>query len=128
MICHYLFLSETIYCISTLVSVPNLIECSKPMKNNVYSADFYQGWLIEIIQREEGFSSICYSPCWERLSSPLICPSDFEAISMARQYINQYGACYSLALVLRELYEADGLSFEEWRSLQQSLARTLKAS
>lgn len=95
---------------------------------NVYSADFYQGWLIEIIQVEEGFQSICYSPCWEKLSSLLISVSDFEAISVARKHINQYGACYSLALILRELYETDQLSFEEWRSLQQSLARTLKAS
>ena len=98
------------------------------MKNNVYSADFYQGWLIEVIQVEEGFRSICYSPCWEMLNSPLICASDFEAIGVARQHINQYGACYSIALVLRELYEDDRLSFEEWRLLQQSLANTIKTS
>lgn len=95
---------------------------------NVYSADFYQGWLIEIIQVEEGFRCICYSPCWEKFSSPLVCDSDFEAISIARKYINQHSACYSITLVLRELYETDRLSFEEWRSLQQSLAQTIKIS
>jgi hypothetical protein len=99
-------------------------DCAKSMKN-VYSADFYQGWLIEIIQVEEGFQSVCYSPCWEKFSSLLICNSDLEAISVARKHINQYGACYSLAVVLRELYETEQLSFEEWRSLQQSLQQSL---
>lgn len=95
---------------------------------NVYSADFYQGWLIEIIQIEEGFRCICYSPCWEKFSSPLICASDFAAIAIAKQHIDQYYACYAINLVLRQLYETDRLSFEEWRSLQQSLTATLKTS
>lgn len=94
---------------------------------SVYSADFYQGWLIEVIQVEEGFKCICYSPCWEKFNSSLVCASDFEAIGIARRQINQHAACYSITLVLRELYEADRLSFEEWQLLQQSLAETAKA-
>lgn len=95
---------------------------------SVHSADFYQGWLIEIIQSEEGFSCTCYSPCWEKFDSPLVCASDFEATHIARQQINQYVTYYSIILVLREFYEANRLSFEEWRSLKQSLTETIKIS
>lgn len=113
-------ISKKIYCV--------LLLCIfKPM-NGSHLVDFYQGWLIEVVHIEGRFSSICYSPCREKLSSHSTHPSDFGALNAAKRIIDQYSACYSLTLALRDLYETDRIGFEEWRSLQQSLTDAMKAS
>lgn len=110
---------KKIYCV--------LLLCFfKPM-NGSHLVDFYQGWLIEVVQIEGRFSSTCYSPCREKLSSHTTHPSDFGAFNAAKRVIDHYGACYSLTLALRDLYETERIGFEEWRSLQQSLTNAMKA-
>lgn len=88
---------------------------------NSYLIDFYHGWLIEIRQFEGGFQHLCYSPTRERLSDSSTYDSDFQAIAAARKIINKYITRHVLASFTRELYELDKLSFDEWRSLNQSL-------
>lgn len=88
---------------------------------NPYLADFYHGWLIEITQIESGFQNVCYSPTRERLSDYFIYSSDFHAIVAARKTINKYMTRHVLSSFMRELYELDKLSFDEWRLLNQSL-------
>jgi hypothetical protein len=95
---------------------------------NIYLADFYQGWLIEVVETEEGFKSSCYSPCWEKFVSKTICSSEFEAVCLARMHINYCGACYALIGFLRELYESDRLTFDQWKLLQQSVNEMAKAA
>lgn len=90
---------------------------------NVYLTDFYQDWLIEVVQIEGGFSSICYSPYWEQIKDDDIYPSLLEAMRAAKQEIDRHVACHSLIHLLRELYEAQRLEFEEWQSLSHFLAR-----
>jgi hypothetical protein len=83
--------------------------------------DFYQGWLIEITQVEDGFHSTCRSAFKETLSNSETYKSDFDALGAAKRSIDRRVACHSLTNWLRELYESNGLSFEEWETLQQSL-------
>ncbi|NJO41763.1 MAG: hypothetical protein HC865_14310 [Cyanobacteria bacterium RU_5_0] len=92
-----------------------------------HSIDFYHGWLIEIIQVEDGFESICYSPCRETFSNHTLYTSEFEALGAAKQGINQYGSYHSLKWMLRELYEAKRLSFGEWQAIQQSLVESIRS-
>jgi hypothetical protein len=93
---------------------------------NIYLRDFYQGWLIEVIQNEEGFTSNCYSPCWEKLMSQIACSSEFEAIDAAKRRIRYCEACYALIGFLRELYENNCLTFDEWNLLQKSVKTMAK--
>ncbi|HEY9641957.1 MAG TPA: hypothetical protein V6C57_15830 [Coleofasciculaceae cyanobacterium] len=93
--------------------------------NDTSLSDFYHGWLIEITASEGGFEVLCYSPCREKIQDYVTTGSDFEAMQAAKQIIDWYLACYTLSSFLREHYEADCLSFEEWRSLHQSLLATL---
>jgi len=88
-----------------------------------YLTDFYQDWMIEVAQEEGGFKMTCYSPAREQLSDRTLHPHDFEALRAARKLIDQHRVCYSLAALLRDWYEADLLSFDEWRSLNQSLLK-----
>lgn len=90
-------------------------------------ADFYHGWLIEVNLAESGFQSVCYSPARERLSDYVIYSTDFQAIAAAKKIINKYIARHVLANFIRELYELEKLSFEEWRSLNQSLLSAIAA-
>jgi hypothetical protein len=95
---------------------------------NPYFTDFYHGWIIEVAQTNGRFSSTCYSPSRERFSDDNAHASDFQAVSAAKRRINLYLAYHALSSFFRELYELDQLSFEEWRSLQQSLTKTKAAS
>jgi hypothetical protein len=88
-------------------------------------ADFYHGWIIEISSGDEGFKSICYSPCRQRLTDYKIYPSDIEALIAAKRLINRHLACHSMSAFLRDAYESGKLSFDEWRSLNQSLTAVL---
>lgn len=90
--------------------------------------DFYQDWLIEVAQEEGGFRIVCYSPSRQQLSDRTLHPHDFEALRAARKLIDQRLVCYSLANLLRDWYESDLLSFDEWRSLNQSLLTLTKTS
>ncbi|WP_416673315.1 hypothetical protein [Egbenema bharatensis] len=91
-----------------------------------YLVDFYLGWLIEVSQSGEQFKSVCYSPCRETFSLPKAYSSEFAAISAAKQIIDRYKACHTLTQILRDLYENNQLTFEDWRSLQQSLTEATK--
>jgi hypothetical protein len=95
---------------------------------NIYLADFYQGWLIEVVQVEEGFKSNCYSPCWEKFMSQTICASEFEAMNLARNRIRYCEACYAVIGLLREFYENDRLVFDEWNVLQRSVNKLAKTA
>ncbi|NJR64968.1 MAG: hypothetical protein HC772_06060 [Leptolyngbyaceae cyanobacterium CRU_2_3] len=95
--------------------------------NDTYLSDFYHGWLIEITSTESGFEGTCYSPCRKKVQDYATHKSDFEAMQAAKQAIDWYMACQSLSSFLREQYESDRLSFEEWQSLDQSLANSPKA-
>lgn len=87
---------------------------------NPYLTDFYHGWLIEIAPLEQGFKATCYSPCRKRFVIQEQ-GSNFDALYVAKQAIDHQVACCSIATILRELYEAGRLSFEEWTSLHRSL-------
>lgn len=93
--------------------------------NNSCLADFYHGWIIEVSQQDEGFRSVCYSPSRQRLSDYVTYASDFQALSASKRLINQHFVRHALSSLLRELYEADSLDFDEWRSLNQSLSITV---
>jgi len=89
--------------------------------NNSCQADFYQGWLIEITQTESGFRSTCLSPSRQTLNPDRFYKSSFEALVQAKRSIDHSLACHALASWIREFFEAEGLSFDEWRSLHQSI-------
>jgi hypothetical protein len=95
--------------------------------NHQISSDFYQGWLIEISSTAEGFQLVCYSPCREKIRDFVNYRSEIEALQVAKYIVNWQAARQSLSSFLRECFEANGLCFEEWRSLQQSLSETLQA-
>ena len=100
--------------------------------DNGYLIDFHHGWLIEVLpiglsQNEPGFEAVCYSPCREKVRNNQVHASAFEAMKVAKQAINWHGACQQLREVLRQLYEADRMGFDEWRSLHQSLTDAAKA-
>jgi hypothetical protein len=88
---------------------------------DLYLSDFYRGWSIEVTKQEQGFVITCYSPARQRLSDGSAYPHDFQALRAAKQVINHHLGCLSIANVIRELYELDKLSFQEWRSLQHSI-------
>jgi hypothetical protein len=90
-----------------------------------HSADFYHGWIIEIVQEDGGFKSTCYSPSRERYSDYVLHPSDADALVSARHGIDRYVVRHQLASFLRELYEVEKISFDEWRLLNRSLNQHL---
>lgn len=90
--------------------------------------DFYQGWMIEITKTEAGYRCICYNSNRQRLSDPTLHPRDLYALAAAKRLIDDVIARCTLANFLREIYELNKLEFEEWQSLQRSLAKTLSAS
>ncbi|MFM7428122.1 MAG: hypothetical protein ACKO7W_24520 [Elainella sp.] len=83
--------------------------------------DFYHDWSIEVEPKEQGFGAICYSPYRKRLVLDRSYASDVEALQAAKQKINEALARMALAAVVREFYETQQLSFEEWNSLHQNL-------
>lgn len=83
--------------------------------------DFYQSWVIELIPDEEGYRSVCYSASRKRLHSHQTYREPFQAIRAAKQLISQYEACSQLSLLVRDWYEEDQVSLDEWRSLNASL-------
>lgn len=91
-----------------------------------YLTDFYQDWMIEVEQEEDGFRMTCYSPSRQQLSDRTLHSHDFKALQAARKLIDQHLVCYSLAALLRAWYEANLLNFDEWRSLNQSLLSSAK--
>lgn len=84
-------------------------------------ADFHQGWLIEVFPHEQGFQSLCYSPCRKRLADETIYASVSEAIETARSHISYQMACSAIVLLLRDLYEEYKLSVDEWQNLSRSI-------
>lgn len=91
-----------------------------------YFVDFHQGWLIEIEPLNQAFKATCYSPCRNRLAVQELYASEFDALYAAKQAIDVQVACKALSDVLREVYDAGQLSFEEWTSLQNSLVHPLQ--
>lgn len=88
--------------------------------------DFHHGWLIEIVPSDNGFQAVSYSPCRKRLISQYHHSSSFDAFHAAKREIDHQIALSSLSTVLRELYEADYLCFEEWTLLQNSLQQVIR--
>ncbi len=70
---------------------------------------------------EQGFGATCYSPYRKRLVLDQNYASNVEALQAAKQKINERIARAALTSVVREFYETEQLSFEEWTSLHQGL-------
>lgn len=83
--------------------------------------EFHQGWMIEVIAAEAGFRLCCRSPLGEKLADPTVYQNHQLAMAKAIQLLDQFFACQALRQVLRELYEAEKISFEEWQQLGRSL-------
>ncbi|MBF2026837.1 MAG: hypothetical protein IGS48_08730 [Oscillatoriales cyanobacterium C42_A2020_001] len=83
--------------------------------------EFYQGWMIELIRVKENFQAVCHSPLGENFTDSVIYESQFTALQGAFRLIDQFYSCHALRVVLRELFEAGKLDFNEWQSLNQSL-------
>ncbi|MGI0487611.1 hypothetical protein ACN4EK_19385 [Pantanalinema rosaneae CENA516] len=83
--------------------------------------EFHRGWMIEITQTEERFTTTCYSPNGSRLHQSAGYGSCMAAWRAAIELIDE--CCVRLALkrFLRELYDTDRLTFDEWQQLHQSL-------
>lgn len=86
-------------------------------------ADFHQGWLIEVIPHEQGFQSLCYSPCRKRLADTTIYASVSEAIETARAQISYQMACTAIVVLMRDLYEDHKLSIDEWQNISRSIVQ-----
>lgn len=85
------------------------------------SSDFYRGWVIEVVADNGGYRSTCYSSSRKRLHCKKAYAHQDEAMRAGRVLINHYSACSQLGRFLRELYQSDRISLEEWRSLNCSL-------
>jgi hypothetical protein len=83
--------------------------------------DFYHDWSIEVEPAEQGFGATCYSPYRKRLVLDQHYASDVEALQAAKQKINERVARSALTAVVREFYETEQLSFEEWNLLHHGL-------
>ena len=92
------------------------------MQNSV-QADFHHGWLIEIIPHEQGFQTLCYSPCRKRLTDATVYPSVAEALERARVHVSYHVACSSLVHLMRELFENGKLTIDEWQAMSQSIVQ-----
>ncbi|MEX0268078.1 hypothetical protein AB3R30_02945 [Leptolyngbyaceae cyanobacterium UHCC 1019] len=83
--------------------------------------EFHRGWMIEVSVIEDGLRLCCRSPLREKLVDPIAYQNYQLAMTAAIQLIDQLFACQSLRQVLREFYEAEYLTFEEWQQLGRSL-------
>lgn len=89
--------------------------------------DFYHGWMIEIKHEQDGFRVKGCSPSRQKFSDRKTYDCSFQALKAGRQVIDCYLTYQLLADFCREMYEAESISFEEWRSLSHSLIETLKS-
>ncbi len=83
--------------------------------------EFYRGWMIEVTAAESGLQLCCRSPLGEKLEDSMGHQDCQLAMAIAFRLIDHFFACQSLRQVLREMYEAESLSFEEWHQLGRSL-------
>ncbi|MBL1176093.1 hypothetical protein [Pantanalinema sp. GBBB05] len=83
--------------------------------------EFHRGWMIEITHIEGRFQTICYSPNGSRLYDRTGYLSSTVAWQVAMELIDQYFVRIALKRFLREQYEIERLTFEEWQQLHQSL-------
>lgn len=83
--------------------------------------EFHLGWMIEVTAAESGFRLCCRSPLGEKLADPTVYQNHQIAMATAIGLIDHFFVCQALRQVLRELYEAETLSFEEWQQLGRSL-------
>jgi hypothetical protein len=83
--------------------------------------EFYRGWMVELTATESGLQVCCRSPLGEKLADPIAYQNYQLAITAAIQVIDHFFACQSLRQVLREVYEAETLRFDEWQQLGRSL-------
>lgn len=91
--------------------------------NDASLVDFYRGWFIEIEPGQSSFRSICYSPCRQKIAIPAHFPSEFAALQAAKQEVDYQMTRFSVADVMRELYEAGRLNFQDWIALHHSLTQ-----
>lgn len=85
--------------------------------------DFHRSWMIEVTSLESGFQSVCCSSVGNQLSDRKVYTCQSAAWKAAVDLIDRFYACYAIDLVLRDVYEAGQLRFEEWQMLSQSLGR-----
>ncbi|PZV08998.1 MAG: hypothetical protein DCF22_19305 [Leptolyngbya sp.] len=83
--------------------------------------EFHRGWMVEVTATERGWQLCCRSPLGETLADPSPYQNHQVALTTAIQVIDQFFACQSLRQVLREFYEAEILTFGEWKQLGRSL-------
>lgn len=83
--------------------------------------EFHRGWMVEVTLTDNGLRLCCRSPFGETLTDPSLYQNHQVALITAIQVIDQFFACQSLRQMLREFYEAEILTFEEWQRLGRSL-------
>jgi len=84
-------------------------------------ADFHCGWLIEVYQLEGGYQSWCTSPNGYQLSDRNFYAQPLQAQQAAIQLIDRLCVSFAIKQALREQFEANKLSFDEWQALTNSL-------
>lgn len=89
-------------------------------------ADFHQGWMVEVVHEGTEFRSICYSPSRQRLSDYRTYTDQSRAMAAAKQLIDRQMVGHALQCVMRELFEQGALSFDDWRSLHNSLVFSVR--
>lgn len=83
--------------------------------------EFHRCWMVEVTATERGLQLYCRSPLGETWADPFPYQNPQVALTTAIQAIDQFFACQSLRHVLREFYEAENLTFGEWKQLARSL-------
>jgi hypothetical protein len=83
--------------------------------------EFYQGWMVELSVVEAQFQFTCTSLTGENLTNSTFYPNQLSALRAAFALIDQFLACHALRLIIRENFESNTLSFEDWQNLNQSL-------
>lgn len=96
------------------------------MKNST-EKHVHQGWIVELVIDDAGFRIVCYSPTYQRLSDYKTYAEPEQAIAAARHMIDRQMVGHALQGIMRDLFEQGALSFEDWRSLHNSLALNVRA-
>jgi len=94
---------------------------SQEPQREVVITDFHRGWLIEVQRLADGFQALCISSSGMEFSDRILYAQPLQAQQKAIQLINHFFASSALKQILRELFEAEKLNFEEWQTLSASL-------
>lgn len=94
---------------------------SRKPQYEVVITDFHGGWLIEVHQVEGQFQALCRSANRAELGDRKFYLQPLQAHQAAIRLIDDFFARFATKQALRELFEADKLSFDEWQALANSL-------